>query len=190
MSTDNDSALKLCLQSWSFRGLKLNHLNNGEQIHLTENLLYRMALSNGLQESDPKDLEHLAMCPICLNQWARFRKSLSDIEDSDAYEEQRTVSWGMLEAASSSKSIEPLRIKSSCGQFFLGLLPQVGDTEKGMITLELESQAALGLEGHKATVRDHKGRIILQGAICQGRIARKIENLSEVNLTRWTVTVD
>jgi hypothetical protein len=51
----------------------------------------------------------------------------------------------------------------------------MGNPENGMITLELESKTASELEGHKATVRDHNGRILLEGSLCQGRLARRIE---------------
>jgi hypothetical protein len=188
MSKNTD--LEICLQTWQLVFLKPNRKECEDNVHLSEKALYQMALSGGIKTADPKDVAHLSLCPLCLNQWANFRKSISDIEDAMGYEEQRFVSWGMLEAAATDKPIEAVRLKSACGKFFLGLLPQVGNPESGMITLELESKTALELEGHRAVVRDHEGRILLEGAICQGRLARRIEKLSSINFTHWTVVID
>lgn len=191
MGTDKDIILKMSLQAWYSLKRKTVKSNTEKNLHLPEKSLYMLALSGAIREADPKALAHLALCPLCLNRWAQFRRSISDIQDSVGYEEKKVVAWGMLEAAASKKLAEPLRLKSSCGQFFLGIFPQRGNIERGMITLEVESNAGLSqLEGHKATVKDHTGRILLEGKICQGRLARKIEKISDVNLTCWTVTVD
>jgi len=190
LNMTKDTALEICLQTWQSVFLNPNREGDEEKVHLSQKVLYQMALSGGVKETDHKDLAHLSICPLCLNQWAEFRKCISDIEDLVGYEEHRFVAWGMLEAAATDKPVEAVRLKSSCGKFFLGLLPQMGNPENGMITLELESDSASELEGHKATVRDHKGRILLEGALCQGRLARKIEKLSNINLTHWTVIVD
>jgi hypothetical protein len=187
---NKDMALELCLQTWQSVYLKSKPAGGRDKKHLSEKVLCQMAFSGGVKEADPKDLAHLSLCPLCLNQWAKFRKSISDIEDATGYEEKRLVTRGMLEAASTDKSLEAVRLTSSCGKFFLGLLPQMDNPENGMITLELESKTASELEGHKATVIDHKGRTLLEGALCQGRLARRVEKLSNINLTRWTVIID
>lgn len=187
---NEDTALEICLQTWKLAYLEPNREDADENLHLSDKVLYQMAIPGGIKQADPKDSTHLAMCPVCLNQWANFRKSISDIEDAAGYEEQRLATWGMLEAAATGKSGEALRLKSTCGRFLLGLLPQMGNPEKGMITLELDSETALEMEGHKATIRDFQGRILLEGVLTQGRLARRIENLSDINLTRWTVIVE
>jgi hypothetical protein len=187
---NEDAVLEICLETWQSVYLKPNREDGEEKVHLSEKVLYQMALSGGINEADPKDSAHLSLCPFCLNQWAQFRKSISDVEDATGYKEQRFVAWGMLEAAATNKPVEAVRLKSSCGRFFLGLLPQMGNPESGMITLELESKTALELEGHKATVRDQQGRILLEGVLCQGRLARRIDKLTNINLKHWTVVVD
>jgi hypothetical protein len=187
---NEDTALAIYLQTWQSVYLKPSPEGGEEKVHLSEKVLYQMALSSGINDADPKDSAHLSLCPLCLNQWAEFRKSISDIEDAANYKEQRFVAWGMLEAAAGDKPVEAVRLKSSCGRFYLGLLPQMGNPENGMITLELESKTASELEGHKVTVRDNQGRILLEGALCQGRLARRIEKLPNINLKHWTVVVD
>lgn len=187
---NEDTALEICLQTWQSVYLKPNRERGEEKVHLSEKVLYQMAISGGINDADPKDSAHLSLCPLCLNQWAKFRQSVSDIEEAAGYKEQRFVAWGMLEAAATDKPVEAVRLKSACGKFSLGLLPQMGNPENGMITLELESKTASELDGHKATVRDHLGRILLEGALCQGRLARRIEKLSNINLKHWTVVVD
>jgi hypothetical protein len=187
---NKDTAWEICLQTWQSVYLKPGRVCAGEKRHLSEKTLYQIALSGGIKEADPRDLAHLSLCPLCLNQWANFRKSISDIEDATDYEEHRLVTWGILEAAATNSPVEAVRLKSACGKFFLGLLPQMNNPENGMITLELESNTASELEGHKATVRDYKGRVLLEGPLCQGRLARRIEKLSNINLNHWTVIVD
>jgi hypothetical protein len=187
---NKDIALEICLHTWHSVYLKSDYDSSSKKEHLSEKVLYQMALSGGITEADSQNLGHLSFCPLCLYKWAKFRKSISDIEEAANYEEQRFLAWGMMEAAATDKPIEAVRLKSSCGKFFLGLLPQMGDPENGMITLELELKTASELEGHKATVRDHNGRVLLEGSLCQGRLARRIENLSNINLIRWTVIVD
>jgi hypothetical protein len=184
---NKNNALEICLQTWQLVYMKLNL---AEKKHLSEKVLCQMAFSGGVKEADPKDLAHLSLCPECLNEWAKFRQSISDIEDSAGYEEQRLVTWGMLEAAAADKSVEAVRLTSTCGRFFLGLLPQMDNPENGMITLELKSNTASELEGHKATVIDYKGRVLLEGVLCQGRLARRIEKLSHINLTHWMVIIE
>jgi hypothetical protein len=187
---NKDIALEICLHTWHSLYLKSNYNSSSKKEHLSEKILYQMALSGGISDADSPNLAHLSFCPLCLNVWAKFRKSISDIEEALNYEEQLFFAWGMMEAAATDKPMEALRLKSSCGKFFLGLLPQMGNPENGMITLELESKTASELEGHKATVRDHNGRILLEGSLCQGRLARRIEKFSDINLIHWTVIVD
>jgi hypothetical protein len=187
---NKDTTLEICLHIWHSRYLKPNYDNSLKKEHLSEKVLYQMALSGGIKEADSQHLAHLSFCPLCLNQWAEFRKSISDMEEAINYEEKLFFTWGMMEAAATDKPMEAVKLKSSCGKFFLGLLPQMGNPENGMITLELESKTASELEGHKATVRDHNGRILLEGSLCQGRLARRIEKLSSINLIHWTVIFD
>ena len=187
---NKNMALELCLQTWQSVYLKPNRKNGGENLHLPGKVLYQMALSGGIKKADPGHLAHLSLCPLCLNLWARFRNSISDIEDASGYEEHRFVAWGMLEAAATDKPVEAVRLVSACGRFFLGLHPQMDHPDRGMITLELDSKTASELEGHKATVRDHEGRILLEGAVCQGRLARRIEKFSNIDLKHWTVIID
>jgi hypothetical protein len=187
---NKDIALDICIQTWHSVYLNPNYDSSSKKEHLSEKVLYQMALSGGITEADSQNLAHLSFCPLCLNKWAKFRKSISDVEEAVNYEEHRFLAWGMMEAAGTDKPMEAVRLKSSCGKFFLGLLPQMGNPENGMITLEMESIIASELEGHKATVRDHNGRILLEGSLYQGRLARRIEKLSDINLIHWTVIVD
>ncbi len=189
MSMDNGSITEIGLKAWYLLKKRDGQTDGGKPGHLSGKTLYELALSGAITASDTKYLSHLSLCPLCFSRWADLCRGVSDVEDSIGYEEKKTVSWGMLEAAASDEPLEAVRLKSCCGRFFLALMPELENPLHGMITLELAPHAAGQFEGCKARVMDHSGQIILEGSICQGRLARKIDNVSEVNLSRWIVTI-
>jgi hypothetical protein len=190
---NTDIELNKCIQVWRSENpeLRADHVYGAG--HPSDKLLYEMALADGIKNAEAEVVAHLALCAKCLRRWAKLRKALSDMEDpeSGSFEGESFLTWGMLEAAADDKPVEALRLKSACGKFVLGVLPRVGNSDSGMITLEVvESEAVSHMEGRKATVRDKNGRLILQGRIHQARVARKIERLSNVKLAKWTVVVE
>ena len=187
---NTDMALQTGLEVWREEFVRRERDMGMEEIgHVSDRRLYRMALPGGMRDAEAEDFSHLSLCPVCMGKWAELRQAISDIEDSEKFEEDRMVSWGMLEAAATDKAAGPLRLRSGCGNFVLGVLPRMGDPENGMVTLEVVSDAASEMEGRKATVKDHGGRTILEGTIRQSRLARKIGRLSQLDLARWSVVV-
>jgi hypothetical protein len=59
-----------------------------------------------------------------------------------------------------------------------------------MVAVEAASAEDASLEGKSVTVRDRNGRILLQGRLHQGRLARLCDDLAGVDLGAWTLVVD
>ena len=163
--------------------------------HLPMKALYAMAGPGGIEKAGDKALNHLSLCPICLEEWAswcRARRAVDELDRSEASEDGTipVMAYGMREAAATDKPEEPISIRSSCGRFIFGLLPQLDNLEKGMVTLEAVAEGDMAVEGRYVTVRDRNGLVVLEGRLRHGRLARTCEKLSEIDLTTWTLVVD
>lgn len=184
-----ENHLKPFLQIWEevFSG----RLDIESQVveHLSTKEIYRMAEPGGINKSGPIAVEHLSRCPVCLKEWAAWRRAVSDTEDVED-EESLIMAYGMLEAAATTHPKEPISVRSSCNNFILGLLPQMDNPDKFMITIEAVAPDAISLEGRKVTVRDHKGLLLIEGRLRHGRLARLSENIDDIDLTTWTVVIE
>jgi hypothetical protein len=193
MNTENELASSL--QTWKEVYPVRTEGDRGADVHLDMEDLYSMAGPGGIEKADDKALNHLSLCPICLEEWASWFRALRAVDELDRPEasEDETIpvmAYGMREAAATAKPEEPISIRSSCGRFIFGLLPQLDNLEKGMVTLEAVADGDMAVEGRYVTVRDRNGLVILEGRLRHGRLARICEKLSEIDLTTWTLVVD
>jgi hypothetical protein len=188
----SDMALKKYIHIW--------HKNQTPEIgnspHLPPEAIYRMAASRGMETANPQHIAHLSICPACLREWVFWsRVRADDSPETDASdgetdrERPSTFSGGMLRAAASPGETEALRIASACGRFFLGVLPQTGAPEKGLITIETLETLAERFEGQTATVRDAAGQTILEGRFQGGRAAGRVDHIKGINLSTWSLVV-
>ena len=192
METQNN--LESCLQIWKevYSGPTKPNGETGD--HLSMETLYRMSQPGGIEGSAAEAVTHLSLCPTCLEEWASWRSALAAVEalENDPPEEAAhfgITAYGMREAAATAKPGEPMNLRSSCGRFILGLLPQLDNPEKGMATLEAVSDGNITIEG-TVTVRDRNGLVVLEGRLQGGRLARTCEKLSGIDLSTWTLVVN
>ena len=190
-----ENGLASSLQIWKEVYPVLTEEDREADDHLPMEALYNMAGPGGIEKADDKALNHLSLCPICLEEWASWRRALRAVAELDRPEadEDETIpvmAFGMREAAATAKPDEPINIRSSCGRFIFGLLPQLDNPEKGMVTLEAVTDGDMTVEGRYVTVRDRNGLVVLEGRLRHGRLARTCEKLSEIDLTTWTLVVD
>jgi hypothetical protein len=160
--------------------------------HLDEKALLRLAGSGGFEKAAPNELEHLDSCPLCLSEWAAWRRALSAADEcgeSDFAEDLNDEffshqAFGYLEAAASETTkSQALTLESSCGTYRLEILPDRQENNEGMIILSrLTDNSAVNV-----TVRDRAGRTIISGPLENGRLARIHKNLDELDLSIWTV---
>jgi len=193
MDTENAlaSSLRIWKEVYSARTTRDGEIDD----HLSMEALYSMAGPGGIEKEGDEALNHLSLCPICLEEWALWRRALTTVDELDRPEasEDETIpvmAYGMREAAATAKPEEPINIRSSCGRFIFGLLPQLDNPERGMVTLEAVADGDMTVEGRYVTVRDRNGLVVLEGRLHHGRLARTCEKLSEIDLTTWTLVVD
>ena len=190
-----ENGLASSLQIWKEVYPVLTEEDREADDHLPMEALYNMAGPGGIEKADDKALNHLSLCPICLEEWASWRNALTAVAELDRPEASEdepipVMAYGMREAAATAKPDEPINIRSSCGRFIFGLLPQLDNPEKGMVTLEAVADGDMTVEGRYVTVRDRNGLVVLEGRLRHGRLARTCEKLSEIDLTTWTLVVD
>jgi len=163
-----------------------------EKSHLSMEEIYRMAEPGGIARSGDEAVSHLSLCPVCLEEWAEWRRALTAVEDLESIEEQEplVMTYGMREAAATEKPEGPVSIKSSCGRFILELLPQINNPDRGMVTLESIAGQEAPIKDQHVTVRDRNGYVLIDGMLLHGRLARICDNLSEIDLSTWTLIVD
>ncbi len=157
--------------------------------HISKQKLYMFSLENGLQKADKDEINHLSLCPQCLDAWKTFC-DLSTSTRADDYDEKgggSILSFGTLQAASSGFT-KPVYIKSDCERFMLGIFPETGNLKKAMIVLETVDDEKLYQE-MTAQVKDAEGITILDAKIKHGRAAVKTDNLDIINLSTWSVVL-
>lgn len=183
-----DSPLSAILQSWK------DDTDHGRcddrEAHISTAAFYRLSGSGGIEHADPALVEHLSLCPRCLENWAAWRRAISDVEslESDTPASgQRIPAVGFLKAAAAPGRREPLHMTSRCGRYRLSLLPNIDHPGSALLTLEVLEKAAQ-LEGLRLTVRDRGGSVLVSGVIHQGRMAKPVDNVDAVDLSIWTVT--
>lgn len=165
-------------------------INDCSNEHLDDETLYQLACANGTLESEEHHKEHLSCCPICMEKWANWRKAITVTQPTQQQQQHSTVSYGMLEAAADNNSNQPITLHSHCGGFCLGLFPDQECPESGLITLKITGHNPEQFEGQRATVRDRHGNIILNSPLHDGRVARRIEHISNIDLTTWTIVLN
>lgn len=181
METDLNEYLKI----WRDVG---EHAASGH--HLASDTLYQMARDGGLEQASPADVAHLSLCPVCVNQWAEWRKALSAVAALEGEPPAATLTYGIRQAAATRKTVaEPVRLPSACGRFVLSLLPQMDDPDRGMVALEAVGEGGRELDGQSVIAKDRLGIVMIAGRLREGRLARRSDQISTFNLTLWTLVV-
>ncbi len=157
--------------------------------HLQPEKIYLLAEPGGFSSAKPDELDHLSCCPVCMADWTFWARVHATDELEMKEDEPATISGGMLKAAASPGEREALKLKSACGRFLLGILPEIQTSEHGLITIEAIDDVAKQFDKLTATVCDATGRTILKGTFKHGRIATKCQALHKIELSSWTVVI-
>lgn len=153
--------------------------------HLQEGLLFAMALRGGLATADPSWVNHLSLCPVCMDKWNEICNILDSEEEFTGREV--VLGTGTLKAASGDR-MEKLKLNSECGMFTLTIFPSRKDNG-GTVVLNITNRFAGRFEGRTATVCDAVGEMIIQGAIREGSLARKVKQIEKFDFKEWNVIV-
>ncbi len=185
MTTDND--IESLLGIWSDVYTKRMEAGEEKVDHLSEEDIYRMSQTAGIENADPASVEHLSLCPICMKKWTDWGKALSRMDEAEVEEEPSIAGYGMLKAAAAPGPPEALSLQSACGGFMLGILPEIDNPARGLVTLEATVEKAERMEGRRLIVRDRAGAVILEGRLYEGELVRRHENLPGIDLSTWTI---
>ncbi len=168
------------------------------RLHLDQQSLIRLAAAGGLDQAAAHELEHLDHCPLCLAEWAAWRRAVgaaAECSDTDPAEDTdsddlhdnfiRHQTYGFLEAAASGPAVtRPLVLESHCGTYRLEILPDRQPNNTGMVVLHRLISNPLT----EVTVRDRQGVEIISGTLENDRIARIHKDLDKLDLSIWTVS--
>lgn len=158
--------------------------------HLSPERIYELAIAGEILTAPSKELKHLSVCASCMSDWAFWSRVHNEDYGELADDMPSTISGGMLKAAASPGEREALKLKSACGRFLLGVLPEMGTPDRGLITLEATADADGIYNGKTAWVRDAKNRDILSGVIENNRIARRCDSFQDIDLSSWTLVIE
>jgi len=153
--------------------------------HILEEDIYKMAEDGGMERADPKAIKHLSLCPVCMDNWVGWREAISVLEQGGA-EEESIMSYGLVEAAATHGIKEAISYDSACGRFTLTLSPHLNFEEEWLVTLRAVEDN-ISSEGMYIEIRDRNGGILLEGRLVNGRLARYRGDLSNVDLSKWTI---
>jgi len=156
-------------------------------IHLKENELFEMALPGGLATAEEKSLNHLSLCPVCMDRLEEFSTIAGTVVPDDFFGEAFLMGVGGLKAASDDK-LETLKLRSNCGRFLLSVFPSCKE-DAGTVVLKIISGGPDSFEGKMVTLCDAAGNLIVQGVIREGSLARKVMQLDRFDFKRWNATI-
>ncbi len=160
-----------------------------DEEHLSPERIYQLAVPGEILAAPKKELNHLSVCASCMSDWAFWSRVHTEDPGDLADDEPSTISGGMLKAAASPGKREALKLKSACGRFLLGVLPEMESLDRGLITLEAIADARGIYNGKTASVRDAKNRNILSGFMENNRIARRCKKFQDIDLSAWTIII-
>jgi hypothetical protein len=185
----SESQLQAALKTWNCEKNELPFKETTEP-HLTSEELYKMARDNGIVQSEKIKIKHLSFCPTCLHKWSEWRKAISASEDITSEDESEAVMTHIyLEAAATTSPAEPLNVLSACGRFSLGLLPDDENPDKAMVTVDVAAGDVSEYNGWHISVSDKNRRILLEGALFDGRLARICENIGNYDFSEIKIVV-
>ncbi len=157
--------------------------------HLDEEALYHLAGSGSMVNADPVALQHLSLCPVCIEAWANWchARGAAQVTEDNASDIEFT--FGYLQAAASPVLTDGVSMQSQCGSYRLDLLPQKEAQGRGLVVFEALSETE-PVEDALVTIHDRNGLLLLKGRLCEGRLARPVDNPGQFDLSTWTVAID
>ncbi len=157
--------------------------------HIDGARLRVLAQDGGMANALPHEMDHLSLCPVCLERWnqevqaGRDLQENQDISGSLASLEHCSLGAGtsmdycMMQAAASSQPTA-VEMVSASGDFTVSVLPDMEEGKRVLVTLEVAPASLDKYEGKEAEVRDYFGNVLFQRAITGGRAAAILEDVS------------
>lgn len=140
--------------------------------HIPPAELYELLIRPGAQTAEM--LKHLTRCPACARE---LREMAEDLAQAEAC----MVGWDLaLPKAAATSTSSTWRLPTEAGKYTIELHPHSSDQNRGLITLQVASQYRSQLEGHRVSLRDSRGRLLLEGKIVNGEAAQEVTDLDQI----------
>jgi len=167
---DEEEKLQSYLRIWKNICTEKSKTDPYDIPHIPEEDIYKMAEVGGMGKADPEAIEHLSLCPICMDSWIGWREAVSVLKQDEA-EKEYIMSYGLVEAAATHDVKEAINYHSACGRFTLTLSPPMDSGEQWLVTLRAMDDH-ISFEGIFIEIRDRNGVVLLEGRLVNGRLAR------------------
>jgi len=156
-----------------------------DEFHLSDVNLFSMAMPGGLALAEADMLNHLSLCPLCLDRWDELSAILGVERADDPDENDIILGQGFLKTGSGG-TLERLRMMSKCSRFIFSIFPSKNENS-GTAVFEAAQDAGKSFEDIIATVCDARGNVIIHGPVRKGTLARKVFDLDKFDLKQWSV---
>lgn len=180
---DNEITIKDALNIWAAE-------NKTDTPHLTRSQLFACSLPDGLKDADEELVDHLSLCPECLETWKMF----SDINTAPAADEYETriVAFGMSKAAA-PKDIDrtkPREFTSEEHDFRLTILPDPENPDTATLAVDVKNSEDIEKYQNKTILlRDKNNTIFFSQTLRRGRAAQESDMIDDLDLSIWSVSI-
>lgn len=138
--------------------------------HLSEAILYDVALGELAPELREEVHVHLADCDVCIQQLVTFQAAISANRKVHGVWEPR-----VFHAAGGVPSQSVIQDGTKEGKYVITLQPPTGDGQRELLTLEVTPSFRQDLEGLQVVLVNRHGKEILRDTISGGIITRLID---------------
>jgi hypothetical protein len=162
--------LEQALESWD--RWRKEQISAADHVSIGE--LYELLIHPSGMADREKILQHLAVCPDCLTEFAGL--------DRCRQEEEEGSGWDVaLRRAAATTPDGPRRITTEKGLYTIDIRPDVADRSRGLIIVRVSAVVRERLEGSLLTLVDGQGRVLLRGRISGGEVVQAVEDLVSVD---------
>ena len=142
---------------------------NGSEEHIPVSAMYELCLGGKIQEAM---LEHLSWCPACLQE---LKEMVRCIKMADVWD------MALPKAAASQRLELPKTISTEGGKYLVIIRRSLGETNRGLVTLQVRPAYLEQLEGRRIILRDGKGLVLLDGVIRGSQASQEVEDLDSID---------
>ncbi len=162
--------------------------------HIDQSRLEVLASEGGMASALPHEMEHLSLCPVCMESWNRLVQAASSGEEDSTVSLDHietapdfSMDYCMMQAAASPQA-HAVEMVSASGDFTVSILPDMEEEESVMVTLQVAPDRLPKYEGKEAVVRDYFGDVLFQRPITGGRAAALLEEADFKRLQLLSIT--
>jgi hypothetical protein len=170
---NNKISLKTALSIWREQA----HLLERSDKHILPSEMYEILVNVQSGKSQIPFFSHLNRCSQCSRQ---LKEMMEAIEEGEAWD------FTLLKAAASKEDQWSGEVSTSGGKYSITLRRSRSDSQRGVITVQVEKPYREDLEGKSVLVKDVHGRVLLRGMIFDGEVSQAITDI-DITVPRFFV---